>query len=579
MRHPLLFATLLFGSSSLAAERVLVLPLVGPSPAVGEALSVWLTEDLGRAPTLDGVPRSEVETAMPTGSDAPLSLNLDYAVTGSWAKVGDEITLIATLGATEARSTGPAADFVLLEQQLVAQLLAAVGTQASPGTPPTERFEALEMWGEGLLQRRAGDPSAARRAFSQALALDPEFGRAREDLTASKGEPRVTHAMTDAQDAILAEYGPTPVTDQASLVGFALRMMALENEGRHCERADEMSAYLKSVGHEVSLPSGLTEAAFATAVATEARALGFSAVPRSVSGLPPAAHVMPQRRVAGQFATTADFVFREASARNVDGSGLYGAIVQCDPSAAAQERVAAVAKKVYAPGQADQLQKGRPAPGWTLRESFELAWASIEARTVGDSAQLGKRLDALTTARDPSDPVLQQLLDRSRALRSGAAKTTTPTQVTSESEVIARIRGAADGAANVVQTEPSGCAQALESTRGTFYAWSSQLGTSSMEDTEVRAAHIRQGASYVAALSELGCFVGTKARHVDAEAVRQSVRSRLDQLPPGSLSKADCAARVRTLRGEMDTLEAGDASATSWLLQFHALSAAGCTSP
>ncbi|TNE87089.1 MAG: hypothetical protein EP330_19140 [Deltaproteobacteria bacterium] len=547
-----------------AADRVLVLPLDGDGtrPGLGEALSVWLNEELANSPELAVVPRSEVEAAMPTGASAPITLNLDYAISGSWAVIGGDLSLSLRVGPSELRARGALGDFVLVEQDLAAQLRVALSGSGSAAPIPTEKLDALTAYGRGLEARRAGKQSEARAAFADAMALDPRFTTARDALAALAGDELPQHPMRTAHDAIYAKYPALTAapTDQAALVGFALRLMALEGDGLHCQRAEEMAAYLGFVDYQVSLPSGLTDAALATAVATEARALRFTAMPRSVADQPDGVYAMPQRRVAGQFSTTADFLFREASARNTLGSGLFGALAHCHAPAEAQREFAEHATAALAKGQADQLQLGRPAPGWTLRESIELAWATLQAEQ-GSTPDFEKRLDALTATRSASDPVQQQLLDRSRDLRdkAGRAVRVDVRAPATEREVLAALRGAADGAANVVDADIPGCAHALESRRGELYSWVSQVGTTSMEDVRVRTEHQREGQILASALAELGCLQGQPPVHASPEAARTSVTQRLDALPPGSLSKGTCGdqnTKLRTLLGTPPSPEA-----------------------
>ncbi|HJN72552.1 MAG TPA: hypothetical protein QGF58_01345 [Myxococcota bacterium] len=86
-----------------------------------------------------------------------------------------------------AASQGPVADWVAVEKDVVASLLADVELSAKERRAlmvdtPTESFDALTAWSEGLELESEGRIDAARAAYAEALKLDPEFAEAQADL-------------------------------------------------------------------------------------------------------------------------------------------------------------------------------------------------------------------------------------------------------------------------------------------------------------------------------------------------------------------------------------------------------------
>jgi hypothetical protein len=542
---------------AVASGPIVVLPFEADAPdrALAEALSTWVATDLADQTGTEVLSRNELELAEQQGTLAEQVSRATTVVSGTLSRTSEAVSLVIRLpGSEDFHSTRPPADLGELQHQALSHIAQHLGLSATKLPAPTADLTALTSWGTGLAARRVGHLEHARHAFAAAVEKDPSFAWALRDRDlATQAFP--AHRMRSAHDAIYARYprATGPAESAEALVGVALRLMALEGDELHCQRSAEMLAFLQARSHIVALPESLTDTAFSTQVAHAARAVGLSAFPRSEVGLPDAAYLMPQRRVAGQFQTTADFLFREASARNTLGSGVFGALAQCHGPARAQEALAELGTKVLEAGLAGEVQRGRPAPGWTLRESLELGWAQLQAMR-GPAPELERRLDLLVQGRPTDDPLHPQLLARAQTLREGARQAhavRAGATGSTFSDLVALLRGAADDAVNVTRRDTPECAHALDSYRGRIYAWLSQVGTTGLEDAAASQAHLAEGQWLAGSLFELGCLRSEAGPAAYGPHDDSAVEARLAAMPPGSLATPECVARRQELEASL----------------------------
>ena len=262
-----------------------ILPLQqGPTSeayaGLGTPLAGMLVADLAQVEGVTLVERSQLDALQDeielSGSGAidPASaieagklLGADHVVIGSYSVVGDTLALeariveVATGTVREAASaSGPVAEFVVVEDALAEQLVPDLGgTWSQPAAVPTSNFEAFAAYGAGLWQAETGQNKKAIASWAQALELDPEYDEARAALArlkidlATRQQVRVDDAVeswTANREKVVAEV-PSRVPKRASvdqLAAFGVRLHALKQLDRHCERYEDMVRYVQDHG-------------------------------------------------------------------------------------------------------------------------------------------------------------------------------------------------------------------------------------------------------------------------------------------------------------------------------------------
>ena len=278
---------MLFLVSSALAATVAVLPLdKGAGGAaydgLGTALAGMLTTDLSNAPGLQLVERTRLDALLAeidlgkTGflDDASAQklgkgLGAEFVVVGSWSVVGERFLLDARLVGVEnarvvkaARADGALDTFVDVEKQLVTGLLDGLAITLAEDTrkkllaaAPTRDFDAFAAYSQGVALRDSGKIAEAQQAFGVAIAEDPAFADAKSALGSLRlaldkmqlEKARATKAarMATLDKVIAAHPEPKDSKDLKALPGFVLRLLALDEQGRHCQRLEEMRRYLE----------------------------------------------------------------------------------------------------------------------------------------------------------------------------------------------------------------------------------------------------------------------------------------------------------------------------------------------
>ncbi len=567
---------------------------------LGQALAGMLVSDLSSVSALQLVERQRLDALLDemalaetgfidetTAQRLGRGLGARWVLTGSYSVVGETFVLDGRVIhvdsgaiAKAASSTGTPADFVAVEKDLVQSLLdgievalTAAERRALVLAAPTERFDAFAAYGEGLAARDEGDAAAAAAAFERALRLDPRFAAAREALDgvralvdAARDERRATHedAASAAHASILAAYPdersrPDDVTDDVeSVAGLALRLMVLENEGRHCQRYEEMRHYLDRVRWQVAPPPPRPgDGAVLPIVAAEmAREHGFDRLPADLEA-PEAARDAPSART-DLFRSTAAFVVGRMALRWYDAdSSLVAAAGECFDAAGQLAAIDDMIEQVRSHGVAQQ-REFEASGGLSLEQALQLAWCRVHAAELGADAELERRTAALlresagdarahATLIDQIDGVVE-LADRweeSSLRRMGL----------SEGDLIAFMDdlGARDPG-RFSQDDPV-CDYHLGIEAPRARAWRIRLdeavarGASYVDDMLDEA-----GARY-AATRDLGCLAGTPARAADVGELAAFVRAVPERLRPEKRDDAEC---VRAL-GNLELMLTPDA--------------------
>lgn len=281
-----LFALLqvLSPASAQDASTLAVLPLEKAAASeqyegLGKALANMLVSDLSKVPGLNLVERARLQELMAemqlaesgfldesTAQKLGQGLGARFVLIGSFSVVGQTMALDARIVEVETGSIkrahdaqGEVSDFVSVEKDLVEGLLEGLEIELSTSVrrkvlidTPTEEFTAFAAWGEGIEAQDQGDFEAAQKAYEKALNLDPEFDAAQSALAEVRAllenykaqrEERF-HAVYGAMNKRMLDSFPdeqsrsmdTP-DDMDLMVGWSLRLAALENEGMQCQRA------------------------------------------------------------------------------------------------------------------------------------------------------------------------------------------------------------------------------------------------------------------------------------------------------------------------------------------------------
>jgi TolB-like protein len=428
----------LAGTPAFAAT-VAVFPLEGGAGApayegLGLGLAGMITSDLVGAPGLTVVERQQIDTLLAeirlgdqgfldpkTAAKAGRGLGAEIVLVGSWTVVQENLALdarwveVSTGRVLEgATATGPVADFVTVEKQLVENLLADLGSSLDPKSKrafysraPTESFEAFTAWSRGLSKAQQGELDAARAAYEQALAQDPAFAdalQARADmasrLEALRAETRVSQdAARDAlfRQVLSATVDPRswprtgPATAEA-VSGLPVRWAVLLEQGRPCERAAEMAAVFdNNPGAPASVwrPYFADFRTFRAAAEARARALGW--VPPTERLPDPSMSLRLYEREIALFTDTESFLVHRLGAADDRAAGWLSSIAACEGTTSGILALATWRKRLDVLG----LVQTPSADGLTLGDRLTIARAWLEGDQGALRADTRAELDAL----------------------------------------------------------------------------------------------------------------------------------------------------------------------------------------
>jgi TolB-like protein len=550
---PALLSLALAGDPS--STTMAVLPLAKGTgdqawDGLGGALAGMLTSDLGDLPTYQLVERDRLDAVLDelalgrsgfidphTAQKLGQGVGADTLLTGRYSLVGDQLLLDARvvevrsgriLAAADAQ--GPLTDFVAVEKELVTDLLDGldvhldgVATRRLMVRAPTEAWEAFHAYGDGVDAQAAGRVEDARVAFEAALQKDPEFALARSALQAlrtlleserARQIVRQDTAHAAAQQRVLDALPPLPralPTDPAGVmdaaVAFVLRGMALEDQGRSCERYQAMTRWAALQAGPVTEPASVDGVSFRTRVQRKAEELGYAALGADVPG-PDASHRPPVDR-AGVLRSTWDFVLGGTLNLWVPpGSDLIGALRACTPGPEQPSEIDRLRERLSS--WASLHRDERRPTGLTLNESLQLWWAWSSAGQAGATAELQRRAAALLAGRAEDDPArveLRQALEgvmrradewaASRARRYGQDEPT----------LEAVMRAVAAGSGAPVRREGGlGCDFLLDQERNGAMDWVERLDAAT--DPRSRQFAFDSAGRTFAILRDFGCLVG-----------------------------------------------------------------------
>lgn len=606
------------------ASTLAVLPLDKATASeeydgLGKAVASMLVTDLSKVPGLELVERDRLQALMDemklsetgfldesTAQKLGSGLGAKFVVLGTYSVVKETFILDARVVEVSsgtirkaAGATGAVDDFVTVEKDLVEALVDGLDVELSSSVrrqmlidAPTEDFSAFSAWGEGIQRQDEGDLDAARAAFERALTKDPEFAAAQASLSevralleAYKSERlEAYHAVYgEMNKGLLDAFGDERERaldvpdDMDMLVGFALRLAALENEGRHCQRYAEMVHYLERNDWQVSEPArregpdaeGRDPGVFSYELRHEAEDRGFTRYSNDADG-PEIASSSLSSRYSGRFDSTGEFLFGQKFyevVRNDASSALFASLDGCYPPA---ERLAEIERMHAELGDAGLLDEVHlNDAGVTLEDYLDLYWAYTHARWIGAGPELTRRTERLLR-RVKVDPtkatedeaarerfVVQHIefivrdagnVQKWKSQRGGLS--------VDEANRLARALVAED--TTVFDATPPMCTWSVD--HATSLASNYLHGIEDLEPNDWMLINMRAGSgvSWYSVLERSGCVVGVDPEFEDLGAVMDFIRVAISSYERGTSGTCDSYVRgLEQIARSLDGMPAG----------------------
>ena len=565
---------LVFGErSAVAAEStVAVLPLEKGAGSevyegLGKALAGMLVTDFSGVAGLQLVERERLQELMAeielkktgfldssTAQKLGRGVGASYLVTGSYSVVAKAFLMDARIVRVEtgkvvkaASAQGTVDDFVAVEKDVVEGLLEGLDIKLS-GTEkrklfvraPTEKFEALSEYGKGLERRDQGRVDDARQAFERALALDPAFEVARTalasmrkivDTARAEDVARLNRSKNAAHQRVMDAFVPEErrpkdyVDSTADVAGFALRLMVLENEDRHCERLAAMKHFLERKDFRVRAPRDRqARRAFDVVVREKAAALGFEPIDRSVATTD-AATERPERR-AELFQSTYDFILdREDANPYTPQSGVVGSIRRCMKPAEQLEEIDRLLRRVEKAGVEIQYRpKGWRSP-YNLGQALDLVWCWIRGTEIGADDELSRRTARLLKAAEDEPAMKRDLLQKIEQIlqRAELLDQQRQRQLRVAPEQLEKaMRAVAEEDTKKLRLTSPLCKALFPMVRGQGRRWVVEYDRTVREvkpDTLQMQVLLGQAGPVYGALRDLGCMESEKARFAEPDQI------------------------------------------------------------
>lgn len=412
---------------------------------LGRALAGMVVSDLSALPGLRLVERDQLDALLAemklqetgfldpkTAQKLGKGVGARFVVTGSFTVLDPAFALDARIVEVQtgeivkaAAANGTVTDFVAVEKELVEALVTGLDLTLSSSErrkllmqAPTERFTAFTAYGEGLARTAEGRLDEAKTAFARALSEDPAFVDAQAalgDLEASvkRREAERSGAKKTARDEALAavlaaapDDRTLPATftyDQAALARFALRLGALEELRRDCDRYAEMRHYLDRVGWKVSeppmKPGDVGVLGYTIGVMAKERGLDAALQDMSIP-----AHLRESLpgRTGALFSSTPAFVLAGDPAFQAT-HGVVGALLGCFSTRDALREIDALIAAARGAGVAS-VPTSRSGNAFSLEDGLQMVWARKRAENLGADAELTRRVEAFSRAHE-ADPV------------------------------------------------------------------------------------------------------------------------------------------------------------------------------
>ena len=548
---------------------------------LGVPLAGMLTADLAQAPGLTLVERQQMDALLAeielgdqgfldpsTAQRAGQGLGAEHVVVGSYSVVDGQFLLEARMVRVDSgevvqagHASGPVADFVAVEKELVEALLEELEVELSSGArrkivlqAPTEAWAAIAAYGAGVAAEQAGRGEEAEASYSQALLVDPGYDDARQALAELRSglEAREEARLEAAVDAWhqarldILEAVPPETSRPAdfrhnpeSLAHFGLRLTALHHLDRHCERYDELFAYAAREG----VPA---ESSIARLVSRSEELWVEYGLVESLGK----AKGSTWKSSPSLWRRPVNYVFDLdgwlADARIAEGDGLLGALHACFPPEQRGDEVARVRQLVATNGHA-QVPFG--SSGATLDQALRLHAAWEIAGGGGLDAGLQADLEALL-AELAGDPKLEKWADQKlrRVLDAAAAwERRQAAMLGLDAEALWGVtRAYAEGGGGLVKTEGVMCAEVLRQKQPMAELRVQQL-------TEAKQSPdwlLEQLWFNVASPRDLGCLEGVPARFSSAEEVYRWGHSAAERAIPENLER--CAPEMERVAESFD---------------------------
>ena len=577
----MLLLSLVVASPALAATLA-VLPLekgaAGPElEGLGTALSGMIVSDLAGAQGLTLVERQRLDALLSelelghqgyldpkTAQQLGKGAGAELVLVGSYSVVGETLALDARLvevasgkvldGAT---AQGALDDFVTVEKDLVEALLSeldatldARGRRAFYSNVPTESWTAFQAWSQGEARATAGDLEAARVAFQKALGADPDFQAAVDGLsklqamiaeTKARDTQNRTTRYTAAEDAIMAgtldprKRKATDTWTPEELAGLALRWAVRLNRGEHCDRYDEMIAYLDLVewdpaAHKTAVYEGGPRAR--TVERDLAERFGYTRWDSSVHHEEEVVYDSISQREPNLWKDTHTFLFHDLSeVHDREDLGVATSLLICKPFAARQREIDSTWRKRLARyGQSDKTGDGHSASGLSNAEQLDVLLAWSEALEGSVSVKAMARLQTLLS-RYPDEEedrhenivdILEtvdreaDMVDRTRAGKMGMETE----QIRAWLEAIETGEAPFAGPGG-----PEWCAAGRQETWGKEAERIRRAWDEEIADNDDAYHEIRTAARVVRVVADMGCIQGVDARYSSFEQAAEKLKT------------------------------------------------------
>ncbi|MFT5585027.1 MAG: tetratricopeptide (TPR) repeat protein [Cognaticolwellia sp.] len=608
---------------------------------LGTGLSGMLLSDLSGVQGLTLVERSQIdavlaelelaegsfldpETAVLVGKGVGAETLLvgSYSVVEQTFVLDARILQVSTGEVIVAKAVhGQVSDFVSVEKELVVGLVEGLELQLSAGnrralysSAPTESFWAFSAYGAGVAQEAAGDLEAAQRAYQEALRADPGFEQAQQALAGLK---QAMVAYTQARsiqydtayrhmnEAVLLatkDLDPKAIRKE-DLPAFVLRLAALENEGRDCQRVEEMRSYLISKDYRVAEP--LRERALSMELNDRIEALqekwAFVEYSDDAGG-PPIAQQDTERGL-WLFQTSEKFLLGTGSVGRVDfrgtahrepNSGYLTSVQRC---MAPQDALAELDRLVGELGSREILAPTDEGP--SLGDQLEGLWLVWAAQLQGSSEVLATRS--------------QRLLNRVRLVNPAKA---TPYEVELESWAIelieevlfeaelrdratATLYGQSDaeglaflhalGAKDPARVDllSPNCAHFEQASSSARSIWVDYQEEAVEEDYTWMLVGLTRGNVAYAPMKDLGCLIGEPARYSSLDQVLDLMRGVHAHNTGGESQSQECQDGLNELGRDLKTAtqsrehwapEMTGQMTVVWTRRYHMLRVDGCLS-
>jgi TolB-like protein len=352
-----------------------------------------------------------------------------YVVTGSFTVAGGSLLLDARIIETEsgtivkaANAQGSTSDFVAAEKDLMEQLLSGLKLTLSSGerrrlmvTAPTESFDAFSAYGEGLQRSSEGNYDDAQQALNRAIALDPKFTQAQQELSELLGqltarqdtlETEVRDARRIGVDAILADV-PSELTRTQAWGTYAqrreegakyyARLWALDVTDQHCQRYAEMKHFMIRSNWEEE-PSEYWEDQWEWINAyANSKGVTRAQERQEEQGVQRYLWSSPLKENGGTWGRIG---------YTPDEQSLLAALLKCHTGADALPEI-------------DKLEASARASGHVPRENLDqlqLWWGVVNAYRFGPSTQLNQRMQAFVDAHRSSPDAENAALSQTKSV-------------------------------------------------------------------------------------------------------------------------------------------------------------------